>query len=746
MTLKPFLASVFVLFLTTLNISGSTKTIQESKGNVSKRTNQSYYVDGESDASLFSASDTDFLNPKVLLEAPDYSNWNMMSKNLSDGTIDFFAFDENDYYYRQFAYDETSVSVKSKAVSASISSKYIRCPEPSKSISENGSISLYAPGYNTGDAEENVNDFSIKTTGIIGDDNRTKIDNTSEFPYRASGQIEIAYNNVLNKSTGKYESLHYIATGFLVGPDVLVTAGHNLYSDITVTVNGDSSKEDNINNPRFPDSITYYPARNGSIDPYGGIPVERIYLEDTYYIDQKKDWGCCKLSRKTGLITGWLGMMSNFYEKYYSLISFGYPGSKGRYMYQSSGIMTEFEDNGWYYRTTLDTEGGQSGSPYRIHVNDDDYVCGIHTYTVGDSYTGGIRIDNFMFSFLNSFIYGDLLYEITPSDYGFADAYPTDDTTATEFQTHTLKNGLTFRTRRYRTGYIQNEYIVMSSIRHEIAKKEAFIEYSFNAPINRIQVALTYWREISTELIKSSNGSAYLQVKDGDGWSNIFDLLSDSTNLPTDRSSPTTYTINFQQPIYVFRFYSEYHGLTYNSNANRGRLCIGNMTIWQQYDNYMPLNGDELEYDPSAWEDNYNQYNCYAYALNTKNHGYMQPGQSEGHNRNNTDNYYSKDVLLQMISLDAQKYNFKFIPIGKYNGSSPGFYKVALVVAPSKDYHWYRQNYDGTWSHKLGTAMITNLDNSMQKILDPEYCDRDYWYDNYTEFCGFYEVDTRSML
>lgn len=756
MTIKK-LVQLFTLFTLFFGFGGGVvhNNVSENSAPILTKVNETYFVNGKEalDSSVLTPTSKNLSNPKVLLAEPKSSNWNMMSKSLSDGTIDFFYFDENNYSYRQFAYDDSSsalsesASIKQKQVANN--DKLVECLKPETIQNNDGSISLYTPGFVPDSSNFDLsNDTAELTTfSVIGTDDRLKISNTNVHPYRTTGQIVMTYENVLNNKTGQYETLSYIGTGFLEGPDLLVTAGHCLYSDVTVTSNGDDSREDYLNNPRFPDSIYYYPAKNGSVNPYGGIKVNRIYLEDNYYLNTEKDWGCCKLSEPIGNKTGWLGKISNFYEQNYPLISFGYPGSKNGYMYQSSGIMTQFEDNGWYYRTTLDTEGGQSGSPYRVNVNNGDYVCGIHTYSVGNSYTGGIRIDGFMFAFMNSFVAGDLLYEITPDDYNFADSYPVDEETSTHFYTHELDNGLTFRTRRYRTGFIQGEYIVMSPIRPEIEKKEAFIEYSFNAPVNRIQVDLTYWREVSTEILDSDNGSAYLQVKNGDDWSNVFDLLSASTNLPTNRDNPTTYTIDFDKPIYVFRFYSEYHGNTFVYDANRGRLCIGNMIVWTEFDNYMPLNGSELEYQPDSWNgSSVGSYNCYAYALNTKNHGFMQPGQSEGHNFYNTDDYLSKDVLIDMVEIDSENYGFDFKPIGKFEQCDPGYYKVALVVDPDDDYHWYRQNYDGTWSHKPGGTNVTNLDNSNNVIYDPEICNRNSGYLNYSEFYGFFQVNICNMI
>lgn len=714
--------------------------------------NQSYFIDG---IEIHDSSELISNNKNtVSISTTSVSNWNMASKNLETGTLDFFYFDENHYIYRQFAYDDeqntSQISTTSLFSNTSTLNDYskIECAEVQTLKNENGSVMLFNDGYDPEIIESN-NEYNLMTFGIIGDDDRTVVEDTTTGMYRYAGNV-IAKYNVQNVKTGEIDTLYYGSTGFMEGPDLLLTAGHSVYGDVT---SGDERYEDNLFNPRFPDEIYYYPARNGNVKPYGGITVERVYLEKSYYQETTKDWACCKLSTKIGNTTGWFGKISNFYRENYTINTFGYPSSGEFKMYESSGKMIFFEDNGYYYRTDLDADGGQSGSPYIINYNNHNYVCGIHTYCAiytssGETaYTGGIRIDGFMFAFMNSFVTSESLYDIKVEDYGFADAYPTDNYTKNNFTIHNLSNGLTFRTRRYRTGFIQEEYIVMSSIRDNIPEPKAYIEYSFQRPIEKMDVDLSMWRASSNEFITESNGKACLQVPGIYGWEDKFDLLSSDTALPTDRTQPKTYTIEFETPVYSFRFYSEYYGTDYVSGSNRGRICIGDMRLQFQRSDYMPLNWSELEYEPSIWNDsNVTSYNCYAYALNTMNHGFMQPGQSEGHKYSNTNNYLSKDVLVNMVELDANNYNFDFKPIGKYEKCDIGYYKVALVVDPGNDYHWYRQNQDGTWSHKSGGYPVTNVDGLSNLIYDPETCNRIYYWGNYTEFYGFYQVNIQTMI
>ena len=59
--------------------------------------------------------------------------------------------------------------------------------------------------------------------------------------------------------------------------------------------------------------------------------------------------------------------------------------------------------------------------------------------------------------------------------------------------------------------------------------------------------------------------------------------------------------------------------------------------------------------------------------------------------------------------------------------------KIALVIRED-DYHWYRQNKDGKWSHKPGEFPVTNLDDAEGLITDPRNAVSSY------QFVKFYEV------
>lgn len=60
--------------------------------------------------------------------------------------------------------------------------------------------------------------------------------------------------------------------------------------------------------------------------------------------------------------------------------------------------------------------------------------------------------------------------------------------------------------------------------------------------------------------------------------------------------------------------------------------------------------------------------------------------------------------LVELVKADARALGLNF---QEYETGMNGGYVVLLVVSPTKqDYHWYRQEMDGTWSHKMGIETV----------------------------------------
>jgi len=148
-------------------------------------------------------------------------------------------------------------------------------------------------------------------------------------------------------------------------------------------------------------------------------------------------------------------------------------------------------------------------------------------------------------------------------------------------------------------------------------------------------------------------------------------------------------------------------------------------------------------------------HNCYSYAMHVydpkgeelcKKYGscrnfFHQPGAKTG-NRNalNKQERRSCPVVEDLMMGDIPE-----VTKSTYEAKCPvGMSKVAAVVDKGVDYHWYRQDRDGMWSHKDGSNKVKTYDALKRPIFNPELASRDYRWQgsdlNYEDFCGFYCV------
>lgn len=170
------------------------------------------------------------------------------------------------------------------------------------------------------------------------------------------------------------------------------------------------------------------------------------------------------------------------------------------------------------------------------------------------------------------------------------------------------------------------------------------------------------------------------------------------------------------------------------------------------------MSGFEPEYAPDLWNADPARYlsmNCYAYAMmfqdpklieecRKNNHKgcrryFPQPGALNGlRNALNAESRRSCPVVEKLMMADIPA-----LEKSDYHTTCPkGKSKIAMVVSPGKDYHFYRQDKNGFWSHKDGSNKVKNFDANKRRIFNPEYAARDYQWQgsdlNYTDFCGFY--------
>jgi hypothetical protein len=150
--------------------------------------------------------------------------------------------------------------------------------------------------------------------------------------------------------------------------------------------------------------------------------------------------------------------------------------------------------------------------------------------------------------------------------------------------------------------------------------------------------------------------------------------------------------------------------------------ALPNWEIWSV------LNPGKPNFTPSFWNDGGNRQdnnNCYNYANNKATNSYAQPGRAAG----------AQAGAMSCAAVHAASIADGLVPISDYPSWPLEFRGgLALVAAPGYDYHWYRLDDNGTWSHKIGWAPATNLDNAGNIITDPRTANRGV----YTDFCGFF--------
>ncbi len=174
----------------------------------------------------------------------------------------------------------------------------------------------------------------------------------------------------------------------------------------------------------------------------------------------------------------------------------------------------------------------------------------------------------------------------------------------------------------------------------------------------------------------------------------------------------------------------------------------------------LPLSGYEPHFNPLFWnhffdkqeiaDDIRRRNNCWMYSVNDFLHTgrkRSQPGHTDP--KQPVFNEYTCKDMLERIQKD--------VPLayqGKENKKCKKyFYKIAYVVDPGNNYHFYRQDSNGLWSHKEGELPVGNLDATGNLIYNPRLADRKYVSKtdptsglNYTDFCGYLCVPSNNYI
>lgn len=214
--------------------------------------------------------------------------------------------------------------------------------------------------------------------GRIGAENRKQIGDPRQYPFSAVCSLEMRVPGKLS-----------VGTGWLVGRNLVLTAGHNL-----------------LHNPIVgrPTEVRVYPGRNGRNGIWPG--VQEIAVEGQFWVsdpwrlnqDKTRDWGMIILKQPLYEKAGSFGLVPWENSRILDTSGFmvlGYPSSKASdspnpsapfTLWYDVGKVTNVGDRTLLYR--MDTSQGESGAPLLAYDNSrtstGNMIClGIHNWSTG---------------------------------------------------------------------------------------------------------------------------------------------------------------------------------------------------------------------------------------------------------------------------------------------------------------------------------------------------------------------------
>ena len=233
-----------------------------------------------------------------------------------------------------------------------------------------------------------------------------------------------------------------------------------------------------------------------------------------------------------------------------------------------STVAYGYDDNYVYVHTGWGYVAATPWSTFTTKWLNNEFDTGAVDILLGDEH---YHSDNYYSEFYNEYYCPDgYKYEnltLYPDEYNFESQYFFYEKTS-----NISKNGYLINTKRLRTGYIENEYINLSSRRENAGI--AYLEFYCPFFIRKIDLDISFWS--SNELYLFDGNCALIQYMDlNANWITIFDLLNDVT-LSTNRNNQNKLTVKFPKDVSNFRIYAENNPI---GDRNKGRISIKRLEI-----------------------------------------------------------------------------------------------------------------------------------------------------------------------
>lgn len=209
-----------------------------------------------------------------------------------------------------------------------------------------------------------------QSRSIIGNDNRTKITNTTLSPYSSIVHTAVPYDVALG-------------SGAVVGKNIILTAAH-------VAKSFSKTKDSFV-----------IPGRNGRNSPFGKFQVKGVYIHPDYGKGSNHDIAILVLmanekGQNIGDVVPILKTNPNF-SLNETITLPGYGADKRGELWESTGRVVNQDTYRLYH--TADTYSGNSGSPI---LNSKQEIIGVHV--TGGSTNGAVKLTDNNYTFIQKYI------------------------------------------------------------------------------------------------------------------------------------------------------------------------------------------------------------------------------------------------------------------------------------------------------------------------------------------------------
>jgi V8-like Glu-specific endopeptidase/Ran GTPase-activating protein (RanGAP) involved in mRNA processing and transport len=187
-----------------------------------------------------------------------------------------------------------------------------------------------------------------------------RVNNPEDWPFCVHGRF-----------TAQLPDGTLMATGTMIGPELVLTCAYNVFMHEI----GEIRK----------DSMRFYPGMNGRHATYGSIAIKEVYYPEEYKDNINEDYALLVLEKEVGELTGYFRIYEGSKDKLEGRTGnlYGYPADRhDHYLWGTEGFF-KIDNRSDKIKHYIDTSSGQGGSSLYIEESGNYYIFGVHARRIG---------------------------------------------------------------------------------------------------------------------------------------------------------------------------------------------------------------------------------------------------------------------------------------------------------------------------------------------------------------------------